>query len=710
MQASKKTAKYKSGIKKSTSPVAGKTTTTTSFFTESRIQYLVILVISLLIYSNTLFFNFALDDGLMITDNKVTKKGFSGLGEIFTKNSFYGVFGDKANQYLPGGRYRPLSQAMFAVEYQIFGMSPFVGHFFNILLFSLLCLLLLKVLKMIFEKYDTKPWYLSLPFIATLLFACHPLHTEVVANIKGRDELLSFLGSLATLYFSFQYFKNGKLLNLLLIFLFFSLALLSKENAVTFLAIVPLSLFFAFKGPVKKHLFVLLPMILSVAVYFALRVNALGFITNTVVNKDLLNDPFLFATPAGKYATIFLTWGKYLLLVLVPHPLTHDYYPYQVALTEFSDFRVLLSIAVYLALIVFSLIRIRNKDIFAYAVLFFLITFSISSNIVFNIGTFMNERFMFAPLLGFTIAVAYLINKYLNKKHLMLSAKIILIALISMYSLKTFSRNFAWKDSFILFTTDVKTSVNSAKVNVGAGEVLLKSVNEKTPEPVRTATIEKAIGYIKKGVQIYPGFTSGWVYLGWGQRMIKDYEGSRASLEHVLMLDSTNNDAISYLNSDAISCYQAGNFKQAEENFKTLIRYVPEHTEYEYLLAEVYANTNKVDSALVLLNDILLKNPSYDKAYNKLGEIYGRIFNNFDKSFEYLHKAYDLNPTNIETLRNLGTAYGLQRDFQKSLKYLLEAEKVNPSDKDILNKLSLTYLNLGNIKLAEEYAGKAKGN
>ena len=710
MPPSKKAVKNKSAGKTPNAPVHGKTSTKNNFLTGSRLQYVVIFVISLLIYSNTLFFNYALDDGLMITDNKVTKKGFSGLAEIFTKNSFYGVFGDKANQYLPGGRYRPLSQAMFAVEYQIFGLSPFVGHFFNILLYSLLCLLLLKILKMIFEKYNTGPWYLSLPFIATFLFACHPLHTEVVANIKGRDELLSFMGSLATLYFSIQYFKNGKRLNLFLIFLVFLLALLSKENAVTFLAIVPLSLFFAFKEPLKKYLFVLLPMALSVAVYFALRVNALGFITNTVVNKDLLNDPFLFATPAGKYATIFLTWGKYLLLVLVPHPLTHDYYPYQVALTGFSDIRVLLTLLVYLTLIVYSLARILKKDIFAYAVLFFLITFSISSNIVFNIGTFMNERFMFAPLLGFTIVAAYLINKFLNNGRLLLTAKIIVIALISLYSIKTFSRNFAWKDSFTLFTTDVETSVNSAKVNVGAGEVLLKSVTEKTPEPGRTKTIEKALGYIKKGVQIYPGFTSGWVYLGWGQRLMNDYAGSRASLEHVLMLDSTNKDAISYLNSDAISCYQAGNFKQAEENFKTLIRYVPEHTEYEYLLAEVYANTNKVDSALVLLNDILLKNPSYDKAYNKLGEIYGRIFNNFDKSFEYLHKAYDLNPTNIETLRNLGTAYGLQRDFQKSLKYLLEAEKVNPSDKDILNKLSLTYLNLGNIKLAEEYAGKAKGN
>lgn len=703
----KKKSSYKSAVKKQAS-VRPEKQEQKSFLSNSRLQYLIIFTVSFLIYSNTLFFNYALDDGLIITDNKVTKKGISGLGEIFTKNAFYGVFGDDANKYLPGGRYRPLSQAMFAVEYQFFGLSPFIGHFINILIYSLLCLLLLKTLKIIFEKYGHVHWYLSLPFVATLLFACHPLHTEVVANIKGLDELLSLLGSLATLYFSLRYIKTEKTLNLLFIFISFTLAILSKENAATFLAIVPLTIFFTYKVPAKKYILVMAPMIISLGVYFLLRINALGLISNSQVTKELMNDPFLYATAIQKFATIFLTWGKYLLLVLFPHPLTHDYYPYQIPLVSFSDYRVILSLAIYAALGFYAIIKIWKKDIFAFAILFFFITFSVSSNLIFNIGTFMNERFMFVPLLGFTIVAAYVINKYLNKKYLLLTAKIILIALISMYSIKTFSRNFAWKDSFTLFTTDVKTSVNSAKANVGAGEVLIKSVNEKTSDSVRYKTINEAIGYIKKGVQIYPGFKSGWVYLGYGQRLIKDYKNSRASLEEVLKLDNNNSDAVAYLHSDAIECYNLGNFKQAEDNFKTLISYVPEHTEYEYLLAEVYANTNKTDTAIQILNNIISKVPSYDKAYNKLGEIYGRILHDFPKSLEYLAKAYELNPKNLETLRNLGTAYGLQRDFQKSLKYLLEAEKIKPDDKDILNKISLTYLNLGDRDLAEEYAQKAK--
>ncbi|MEI6853000.1 MAG: hypothetical protein WCL06_09160, partial [Bacteroidota bacterium] len=162
-----------------------------------------------------------------------------------------------------------------------------------------------------------------------------------------------------------------------------------------------------------------------------------------------------------------------------------------------------------------------------------------------------------------------------------------------------------------------------------------------------------------------------------------------------------------YLYTDALTCYDAGDYKQDEENFKTLIHSVPDHTEYQYLLTEVYTNTARADTAVTILKDMIQKDPKYDKAYNKLGEIYGRIKNDFDTSFYYLNKAYELNPKNLETLRNMGTAYGIHNEFQKSLRFFLEAEKVAPTDKDILNKLAITYKNLGNTQLSNEYAVKA---
>ncbi|MCK9611927.1 MAG: tetratricopeptide repeat protein [Bacteroidales bacterium] len=670
-------------------------------------QYVILCFLSLLIYSNTLFFDYALDDGLIITDNKSTKKGFEGLGEIFTKNSFYGVFGDEANELLPGGRYRPLAQATFAVEYEVFDKNPFVSHLLNILLYAFICMLLLKVLRNIFEKYENEKWYLSVPFIASLLFACHPLHTEVVANIKGRDELLSLAGSLASLHFSLQYIKTLKPLNLFFSFLVFSLALLSKENAVTFLAIIPFSVFLIQKTSFKKYIFIVLPLLTSVAVYFLLRVNALGFISNTVENNELLNNPFLQATTSEKYATIFYTWGKYLLLILFPFSLTHDYYPYHISLTTFSDFRVIISMFIYITMIIYCIIRIWEKDIIAFALLIFLATFSISSNLLINIGTFMNERFMFVPLLGFAIFVAYIVHRFLSKSKFATVAKVILIIILAFYSVRIFSRNFAWRNSFTLLTTDVKTSVNSAKVNVGAGEVLIKSVNDNTPDSVKQRVIGQAIKYLQKGVEIYPGFKAGWVYMGYGQHLTGDYKNSRNSLEQALKLNPKDANAISYLHADALTCYNLGNFRQSEENFKTLIHFVPENTEFKYLLAELYANTGKADTAEIILHEIIKNNPGYDRAYNKLGEIYGRIYGNFSKSFEYLYKAYELNPAHLETLRNLGTAHGLRGEYNQSLKFFLEAEKIKPDDKDILKKLSITYRNLGDNQKAMEYEQKA---
>jgi len=69
-----------------------------------------IFIFPLLIYSNTIGHDYALDDAMVITQNEYTQKGFSGLKELFTEDSFAGFYHDKKVD-LPGGRYRPLSIA-----------------------------------------------------------------------------------------------------------------------------------------------------------------------------------------------------------------------------------------------------------------------------------------------------------------------------------------------------------------------------------------------------------------------------------------------------------------------------------------------------------------------------------------------------------------------------------------------------------------------
>ena len=89
---------------------------------------------------------------------------------------------------------------------------PRWGHIGNILLYAFTILLLFRILHIIFPPKN-KEWYLTLPFIATLLFTIHPIHLEVVANIKGRDEIMAFLGSLGAMYFTLKYIAKDNIIH-----------------------------------------------------------------------------------------------------------------------------------------------------------------------------------------------------------------------------------------------------------------------------------------------------------------------------------------------------------------------------------------------------------------------------------------------------------------------------------------------------------------
>ena len=75
------------------------------------------------------------------------------------------------------------------------------------------------------------------------------------------------------------------------------------------------------------------------------------------------------------------------MLLFVPHPLTHDYYPRAVEVMTWGDWRVILAFLVHVALLVYALRGLLKKDWLSFGILFYLITLSIVSNIVFPVGT-----------------------------------------------------------------------------------------------------------------------------------------------------------------------------------------------------------------------------------------------------------------------------------------------------------------------------------
>lgn len=471
---------------------------------------LLLFVLAFALYNASIGFGYVLDDEIVLSENQFVKKGCAGIKDIFTTDSFTGYLGEQQD-LLQGARYRPLSIITFAIEYQLFKLNPKISHFINVLLYALTAVILFHLLTLLFPAHGKK-WFPAIPFIAAALFTAHPLHTEAVANIKSRDEILSFLFSILALFFSIRFIRAGRAYYLLLSALAFFTALLAKENALTFLAVIPLAIYFFECPGSKKILSAFLPLLFATGAYLLLRYAVIGYLVDSgKAATGLMNNPFLHATATEKNATIFYTLLLYLKLLLFPHPLTHDYYPYQIPILDWSDFRAMAGLLVYAALGAFALFNFKKRSIPAFSVLYFLFTVSIVSNLFVPVGTFMNERFLYMPSLGFCILIAYwLVEKIpaLVRKSALSAAAVPVIfgIFIVSYSFKTLQRVPEWKDILTLSRSAATVSTNSARANSFYAYELYRTSLGIAGTKEKLKMMDEAMPYVERALKIYPTY------------------------------------------------------------------------------------------------------------------------------------------------------------------------------------------------------------
>jgi len=485
-----------------------------NFFLENWRQLSIISLLAIVLYMESVGFAYVLDDTILIAENKFTQKGINGIGDIFRYESFRGYFGEQKD-LVEGGRYRPLSIATFALEKSITGGKPSVSHLINVLLYVLTGILLYRVLLFMFPKARSEStrekWFFTVPFVAAILFIAHPLHIEVVGNVKGRDELFAFLGEMGGLYFTFKYLEEKRLKQLVFSFLCFFVGIFSKEGVITFLAIVPLTAYFFTRASLSDKIKITLPIVLASILYLTIRVIVIGHLVGESEVSNLMNNPFYGMTIGEKTATIFYTLLLYLKLHIYPYPLTHDYYPYHIPIMHWSDWRPILSLLLYIALIVVIIKGWKKKTVWAYAVAFYLITLSIVSNLFISIGTFMNERFVYHASLGFCIALAWLLVKKLTYSQFAKNLSIALFILATLaLSVLTLIRLPDWKTIRTLDKAGLKVSPNSARANHFYGIDIWNNVYMKLPANTdsarRRAVLDSINPYFERSLQILPSY------------------------------------------------------------------------------------------------------------------------------------------------------------------------------------------------------------
>lgn len=518
--------------------------------------YLMIFVISFAFYGNTLWNGYSMDDDLVIRNHPLVHQGISGIPKIFA--SRYSI--NEKQSY----EYRPVTLAVFAVEYQFFGEKPAVGHFINILIYAVVAVLLFEIISKIFLSYH---WIL--PAMAVFIFLIHPIHSEVVASVKNRDELLAVLFSLLAISKVIKFSENPKQWRqLLYVFLFVFLAALSKKSAITILAIIPLVIYFI--TPKEKFSLVafakksLLPVLAVVFAFIVIRL----ILLSTFGHGSAERNPLFFENPLYEGGVPFfdrLAIGAgcfwfYLQKLIVPYPLI-SYYGYNAyELTTWTSLTTWLGLIFGLGITVIAFRKIHSRSPWIFGWLYMLISISMFINVFGAAPGVVAERFAFSSSIGFSLIMAWVIFqlffKTQDEKELRVQlpnqVKYIGITLLVLCGLYILNRNADWKSTGSLYLADVQRAPQSAKLNSLMGTEVsnavllsLRSNENKLPPSVLQQKADSAIMYFNQAINVYPDYAAVHNNVGTIHMMAKEnYSKARYHFKRAVEIDSAYTQAL----------------------------------------------------------------------------------------------------------------------------------------------------------------------
>ena len=599
---------------------------------------IIIFIVAAALYANTFHHGWVLDDYGSFKLNIYVTAGTNGYHDILTKTYRHG------SGFYTDNLYRPLSQLMFATEWQFSPDNPGLYHALSVFYYALACTLLFFFLRRLLKKYN-----LWIPFFIALLFAAHPIHTEVVANIKSRDEIMCFLFVVLSLYLSLLYVDKQKFYLLPLVFISFLLAMFSKESAITTLALLPVTLYFFREAKAKDYILTFLMIAIPAAIYLTARHNVLAHYPDSENFTVSVVDNYFYDSDLWEgWATAIMLLGQYLVKLFFPYSLACDYSMKQFPLTSFTDVSTWISLLIHLGLVVYAIFGIKKKKPIAYGILFYIIAMSIFSNLVFRIGSSFAERFLFVPALGFCIAVVFIIFRLLKIDQADAPVKTprfaviatVLTLVFALYAGRTVTRAADWVDQFTLFGKDVKKSDKSAHMRLYWGLALRDKGDEFEQANIKEQNWAKrqendqqyfdwtwkAIKQFKKGIDIYPQYADCYEQLG----LLYDKIGIKIN-------DMTYRDT-------------------AEYYYLLCLKNIPSKATANSNLAKIYFERGELQKAKFFYLSAVYFDPLLTDAYFNLGSTYGTLAM-YDSSFYYYNQCLKLDPKRTDAIIYMGLNY-----------------------------------------------------
>lgn len=417
-----------------------------------------LVVLAGVVYANSLQNGFALDDVWIIEKNEQVH-GIDAIPKAITGP--YWPTGPRKS-----GLYRPLTTGTYAVEWDLWGGSPWGFHLVNILLHVVVTLLVFSLCR----RLSGSSWS---AWAGAAVFAVHPVHVEAVANVVGRAEILSALFFLAGCLGYMRLRSRWNTALLLCVAYFLSLA--SKEMGATLPAAL-LLIEWIRRGSIRGSLDILrrrwttfVALAATLAGYFLLRLVNIG----TLLGRE--RPPWYFEMPEGTPTwTAIRVWPEYLRLMVVPLDLVPDYGP-GVIVPVSSPFSPLVLAGVLLAIVVAVIVwrTRRHHRLLGGGILWFALTVLPVAGLLFPVGVILAERTLYLPSVGLSLAVAGVATWIRTRRpSLLRPAVAVLLLALAAGGVRTWTQNPVWASSSSVITHLMRTHPANYRAQWGIGSHL----------------------------------------------------------------------------------------------------------------------------------------------------------------------------------------------------------------------------------------------
>lgn len=635
--------------------------------------FVLFLVVSFIFFGNGIKNGFSLDDSYITVsnypipgqfykpNNELVSKGISAIPQIW--QSRYAHDGEASFDY------RPLVATMFAIEYSIFGQNPYVNHLINIIIYACVIFLVFTFTQLILIKIKL-PNSELFAFICALIFLIHPSHSEVVNNIKCRDELLaSAFGFLASIK-SFQYFDSKKVKYIIFAVIFISLGFFAKLSAVLFLPIIPLTIYFFYNSSLKKAIISFILILLCYQLHLLIKKYA---VTEIEIRNFYHFENPLFTGNASlitKLIFAITTFGFYIKLMFFPYPLC--YYYGSNMLNPHEPFTIYFFISLVSILVSVIYYFKTKNNLFLYGVLFFILGLSPFVNLLTPVAGIVGERFSFIASYGFTFAITSIVLKTNTTSYLSLNKnlKFALYAIFTVTFIYTFNRNKVWESKLSLFENDSKNLEKSAKANSLLGN-----------EYFEILFLNKEKDNVKK---------------------LTPPQLAELCVKHYNLAINADSSIFSCYNNLGVIYYSFYNdIKLAKQNFQKAIYTKPNYPQAYENLGNCHKKMNNIALASRSYIMSISQNPKQFSAYLEIIRLY---FDNkqYKVSLRLVEIALKQFPNDYELLVEKSNSYMMLGELNTCLVYFEQAYNVK-QNKRLAQFLNSKYLSLNDTTKALFY-------